>query len=363
MANRKVTVLNPAGFQEVLQSEDTLTITAPSELTSATFSGNVEGVDAEFTGDVTLGNSTPTDDLHAASKGYVDTQITDAKYTATLPIVVTDGDISINLATNTTVGSVRFATDAEASARVISNAAVVPSQLSTAFETVVIDGDSPITSTKNSSANYTIGIDYATDSTDGSVRFATDAEAAAGTATDIAITPAQVVSSIAAIPYATNASPGLIRIATPIEAVGGTANTICVTPLQMVTALDDINVTATTPINSVQGDGVRQWNISVDNSTSTARGVIRIATSAEVGGNNPSTDTVVTPALLEERLGGLEIVDGTTDTNGLVRFSTNQETIDGTIAGVAGECAVTPASLRAAMDSPQYVVDCGIYAE
>ena len=138
MANRKVTVLNPAGFQEVLQSEDTLTITAPSQLTSATFSGDVQGVDATFTGDVTLGNSTPTDNLHAASKGYVDTEIADAKYTATLPVVVTNGDISINLATNSTVGSMRFATDAEASARTISDAAVVPSQLSTAFDTVVI---------------------------------------------------------------------------------------------------------------------------------------------------------------------------------------------------------------------------------
>ena len=70
-----------------------------------------------------------------------------------------------------------------------------------------------------------------------------------------------------------------------------------------------------------------------------------------------STDTVVTPAALETRLGGLEIVDGSTTDKGLVRFATDSEAIDGTEA----LAAVSPSSLRAALDDSDYLIDCGTY--
>lgn len=202
MADRKVTVLNPLGFQEVLQDADTLKIGSYSDYTNLNGirTTTIESATGTFTGDLTLNNS-PTNLLHAANKQYVDQQISDATltFTASLPITVTE---------------------------------------------------SPL-------LTYDFAIEYATTTTDGSIRLSTDAEIDAGT----------------------------------------------------------------------------------------------------------STTTAVTPANLERRLGGLDIVDGSTTVKGLTRFSTDAETIAGTIAGTAGEAAVTPASLRAAMDSPTYVVDCGVYAE
>ena len=70
-----------------------------------------------------------------------------------------------------------------------------------------------------------------------------------------------------------------------------------------------------------------------------------------------STNTVVTPAALETRLGGIQIVDGTTTTKGLVRLATNSEAI----AGTESAAAVVPSSLRAALDDANYVLDGGSY--
>lgn len=202
MADRKVTVLNPLGFQEILQNEDTLQVGSYSNYTNINGikTTTLESATGTFTGDLTLDQS-PTNLKHAANKEYVDNKVSAASITltATLPITVTE---------------------------------------------------SPL-------LTYDFAIEYATTTTDGSIRLSTNAE--------------------------------------------------------------------------------------IDDGT--------------------STTTAVTPANLERRLGGLDIVDGSTTVKGLTRFSTDAETIAGTIAGVDGECAVTPASLRAAMDSPNYVVDCGLYAE
>lgn len=122
-----------------------------------------------------------------------------------------------------------------------------------------------------------------------------------------------------------------------------------------------ITLTATLPI-TVTESPLLTYDFAIKYATTTTDGSIRLSTNAEID-DGTSTTTAVTPANLERRLGGLDIVDGTTTVKGLTRFSTDAETIAGTIAGVDGECAVTPASLRAAMDSPNYVVDCGLYAE
>ena len=58
MADRKVTVLNPAGYQELFQSGDTLVLNG----------------DMDMTGNSIDGLPTPTADSEAASKGYVDSQ-------------------------------------------------------------------------------------------------------------------------------------------------------------------------------------------------------------------------------------------------------------------------------------------------
>ena len=202
MADRKVTVLNPLGFQEILQDADTLQVGSYSNYTNINGikTTTLESATGTFTSDLTL-DRLPTNLKHAANKEYVDTRISAASITLTATL--------------------------------------------------------PITVTESPALTYDFAIEYATTTTDGSVRLATDNEVDAGTSTTVAITPAN----------------------------------------------------------------------------------------------------------LERRLGGLDIVDGSQTVNGLVRFSTHAETIAGTIDGVDGECAVTPASLRAAMDSPEYVVDCGLYAE
>ena len=122
-----------------------------------------------------------------------------------------------------------------------------------------------------------------------------------------------------------------------------------------------ITLTATLPI-TINEDPTLTYDFAVYYTTTTTSGVVRLSTDGEID-DGTSTTTAVTPANLERRLGGLDIVDGSQTVKGLTRFSTDEETIAGLIAGVDGECAVTPASLRAAMDSPDYVVDCGIYAE
>ena len=122
-----------------------------------------------------------------------------------------------------------------------------------------------------------------------------------------------------------------------------------------------ITLTATLPITITESPALT-YDFAVNYTTTTSSGVVRLSTDDEID-NGTSTTTAVTPANLERRLGGLDIVDGSQTVKGLTRFSTDEETIAGLIAGVDGECAVTPASLRAAMDSPDYVVDCGIYAE
>lgn len=202
MADRKVTVLNPLGFQEILQDSDTLQVGSYSNYTNLNGikTTKLESATGTFTSDLTL-EELPTNLKHAANKEYVDSKISAASLTLTATL--------------------------------------------------------PITVTENPLLTHNFAIEYATTTTDGSVRLSTDAEIDGGT----------------------------------------------------------------------------------------------------------STTTAVTPANLERRLGGLQINEGSTTVKGLTRFSTDAETIAGTIAGVDGECAVTPASLRAAMDSPDYVVDCGLYAE
>ena len=57
-------------------------------------------------------------------------------------------------------------------------------------------------------------------------------------------------------------------------------------------------------------------------------------------------NTVVTPAALENRLGGLEIVDGSTTDKGLVRFATDSEVIAGTEISGSSCAFITASSTR-----------------
>ena len=70
-----------------------------------------------------------------------------------------------------------------------------------------------------------------------------------------------------------------------------------------------------------------------------------------------ATNVAITPNDLENRLGGLEIVDGSTTEKGLVRFATNTETATGTET----LAAVTPVGMRYALDQTDYVLDGATY--
>ena len=59
MADRKLTVLNPSGYQELLQNSDNLKVPTT----------------AEFDGQVTLNAGDPVNDNHLSRKAYVDSQV------------------------------------------------------------------------------------------------------------------------------------------------------------------------------------------------------------------------------------------------------------------------------------------------
>lgn len=113
-------------------------------------------------------------------------------------------------------------------------------------------------------------VDYATSAYPGVVLFATDAEVAAGTAIDHAVTPNQLADKFSA-DYATTASAGLIELATTAEAIAGTNVSAAITPSTLA---------ATSTNASVGGTGL-----------------IELATTAEVFSVSDAT-RAVTPAAL-----------------------------------------------------------------
>ena len=133
-----------------------------------------------FSGNVTI-NGTPSAATDAATKAYVDASSASVALTSNLPITINSQVIDINYATDSTDGSVRFATNAEVAARTAVDAAVTPDQLVSILDDIVIDGVAPIVATETSTNNWDISINYATNSIRGAIRFATDAEASTGT--------------------------------------------------------------------------------------------------------------------------------------------------------------------------------------
>lgn len=353
MADRRITVLNPVGYQEVLQAADRLFVDSASRFADAEFTQDVTFTTANFSGNITI-NGTPSANTDAATVEFVNTAIDSVELTAQLPIFISNQIIQINSGDTTDKGIVRFATNAEALAGSAVAAAVTPDQMVFALNGVVISGVSPIQVTETTNNNFQVTADYATSGSNGVVQFATDAEVTTGTIETVAVNPKQVKDAINAIPYATDSSNGLIRIATASELSTGTNNSTAVTPAQVAQVVGDVDVTVSLPLTVQQTGTVFDFDINY--ASQTTDGILRIATSAEMTAGT-STNTVVTPAALETRLGGIQIVDGTTTTKGLVRLATNSEVI----AGTESAAAVAPSSLRAALDDANYLLDAGTY--
>jgi len=353
MANRRITVLNPTGYQEVLQSSDTLLVDSPASFASSTFSANVNFTTAAFSGNITI-NGTPSASTDAASVAYVDAAAAAVALTASAPIDITSQNITIDAATNSTVGSMRFATTAEVTGRSAVNAAVKPDQLVSILDDIVLDGNAPIVVTESTPNNFDISVNAGTASFSGVVRYASDVQATTGTAENLVVNPKQVKAAIDAIPYATSAVDGLIQLATSAEVLAGTNGTTAITPANLKQEVDKVGVTVNTPLTVTETN--RVFDLDITYATDTAEGVVRFATGAELTAGT-STNVAITPANLETRLGGLDIVDGSTTVKGLVRFATDSETSVGTEA----DAAVTPASLRYALDQTSFSLDGGSY--
>ena len=353
MADRRITVLNPDGYQEVLQTADRLFVDSISQLAQTNFSGNISGTNGAFTGNLTV-QAVPAAAKDVVTLDFIEDVIIDLTLSANLPITLANKVIGINNATNSTVGAVRFATNAEVDARSSVDAAVKPDQLIAILDDIDIDGVAPIVATETTTNNWDISINYATVSFAGAVRFASDQEASTGTSEDRAVNPKQVKAAIDAIPYATSSTDGLVQFATGAEVIAGVSNTVAVTPAQLSQEVNTVGLTVNSPLTISETN--RVFDLDINYATDTTDGTIRFATSAEMSAGT-SNSVCITPLQLETRLGGLDIVDGSTTEKGLVRFATNAETATGT----EPLAAVSPASMRYALDQTDYVLDGGTY--
>ena len=353
MADRRITVLNPDGYQEVLQAADRLFVDSPSQLAQTSFTGNLSGTNGAFSGGLTV-QAVPTAAKDVVTLDFVEDVIIDLTLTAALPITLSSNVIGINNATDALVGAVRFATNAEVDARSAVDAAVKPDQLDAALDSINVIGTAPIQITEDPTNTWTVDIAYATNATAGSIRIATDAESNAQVLETVAINPKQLSDRIAQIPYATVSTPGLIQLASSAQITGGINNDTAVTPAQLKQEVDTVDVTSNAPISVVETN--RVFDIDISYATDTADGVMRFATTAEMAAGT-ATDVAITPSDLENRLGGLEIVDGSTTEKGFVRFATSAETA----AGTETLAAVTPVGMRYALDQTNYVLDGGTY--
>lgn len=353
MANRRLTVLNPAGFQEVLQTTDTLLVDSPASFAGTTFSQNVSFTTASFSGNITV-NGTPSASTDVTTVGHVDTLISGVTLTASTPINITSQNITIDSGTDSAAGAVRFATGTEITNRSAVNAAVKPDQLVDILDDLVITGTAPLIITESTANNYSVSASYATNAASGVIQFATDSIATTGTAENFAVNPKQLKDAIDAIPYATTVIDGLVQFANGTEITTGTSNTVAVTPAQLKQEVDSVSATATLPLTVTETN--RNFAFDINYATTTTEGSIRLASSAEMTAGT-STTVAISPADLEGRLASFVVVDGTTTVKGKVRFATNSETEVGT----QSDAAVTPEGLRYALDQAGYVLDGGSY--
>jgi hypothetical protein len=353
MADRKLTVLNPNGYQELLQTADRLVVSSSSLLAATELNGALTGTTASFTGNVTI-NGTPSANTDATTVSFVNTAIAGVTLTASAPISINSLDIQIAGATESSVGSTRYATNAECIANSVVDAAVKPNQLAYILDDLTIAGTSPVTVSESPANLFTIGVNTSTTTTTGIIRLSTTSEAAAGTVTSTAMTPKNVADAIAAIPDSNDTVRGLIRIATGTEATTGTATNVAVTPAQLTAKVDTIDVTATLPLTVTQTG--RVFALAANYATTSASGVMRFANSSEIAART-ATNVAITPADIETRLGGLTIGSADTTQEGLVEIATNAETA----AGTDTQRCITPASLRYALDQTDYLLDGGTY--
>ena len=104
-------------------------------------------------------------------------------------------------------------------------------------------GTAPIIVDNTDATNPVIGISQATNTDQGSVRFATQAEADATSASDVVLSPSILANGIDNyLPQATEVAKGAIELATSAEVIAGTDTLRAVTPATLVAAAPSLGL-------------------------------------------------------------------------------------------------------------------------
>lgn len=238
------------------------------------------------------------------------------------------------IATDTSYGIVRIATEVEALALTATDAVLTPYLLSlitaTTTRTGIIELATPaeamaMTDNTRAITPYSLSFVIATDTTRGLVRLATDAEALAGISTTAVITPYQVSL---AVPYASTIKQGKLELATPAEANALADDEKGITPyaLNFVIATDtkrglvrlatDAEASAGTNADAVLTP--YQVALAIPIATTTLQGKVELSTPAEADALVDNAHRIVTPYALDS-------VIATTSKQGLVTLATGVE--------------------------------------
>lgn len=131
---------------------------------------------------------------------------------------------------------------------------------------------------------------------------------------------------------ATTAARGIIQLATAAEVAAGTVNNKAVAPNTLKIELDK-------KLNST----------GLVNATATVRGIIQLATAAEVTAGTVNNKAVAPDTLkveLDKKLNSTGLVNATTTANGIIQLATTAEVTAGTV----NNKAVAPNTLKAELD-------------
>ena len=129
---------------------------------------------------------------------------------------------------------------------------------------------------------------------------------------------------------------------------------MAVTPAQSSQEVNTVDVTANAPLTVSETN--RVFDLDINYATDVTDGTVRFATTAEISAGTSDTVCVSAKDLATE-IGNIEIVDGTTSVKGLMRFATNGEAV----LGVESDAALTPESLRYALNQTGFALDGGTY--
>jgi hypothetical protein len=245
-----------------------------------------------------LGGIKVGDGLSVASDGTLKSSVTGALIfkgskdpTATAPAAPTTGDVWVMNKAGTLAASWTGAAGQAVQLHEViawdgAEWTVMGSTGGTGVSTVT--ATAPLHATGTSAVALTV--DAASATAAGVVQLATDAEATAGTATDRAVTPAQLKANVPAVAAATVTKAGIVQLADGVAITAGTAGRI----------VDAAQLKAAAPADA----------------SDTAKGIVRLATTAEA-----TAGTLTTVAVTPAQLKSYSPADASTTVKGVVQLA------------------------------------------